>query len=572
MIKKLKIFAIAMLATGATVASTRAATTYISTNVLQPVTVTLTVYGEKAGSQSSIGTGAAASFKTANIVAAVEAGLGGKNSQGNAFGAKASLDLLTYETVSIPAITNAATTNVVTNTSVLVTNATVVTNVVSTPSVLTLNTNTVAHLASTTNVGVETNALTGTGTTNTSTTGLSNFVAAVTNNVLLGNTNGDFVTVTATNGTTNLTVNTVSALNGPTNTTYATNSFTFDANQTVLIGTNAAIAVETNANEVGTTATNLAVDASSVLVETNGVAVTNLVIGTNTYTISTNSVVSTNGSTNTLVVTVGTNTVTLTNSVVVGTNAAVVVTTNTAYIVSASGTNTIVGTNEQGGFTNVDTLTTTFTVSADVTNFTTNTTINTNVAFGVTNVIVTTNETIGTNLAIVTETSSFTTVTNVGTNLSTNFLVTITTNAASTNAATNIVGGPATLVIAEVVGTGAAATPVYTPVPAAILTITNAAGASDVVADTATVTTDWTIKKLILTTTNTPVTLTLQGLVHSTKDNFAVASALTAAERGKIAVTNEAWTDVTGYGTNGTTPIVVGGTVTVGTPAASKVP
>jgi hypothetical protein len=583
MIKKLKIFAFAMLATGATVANTKASTSYESTNVLQSVTTTLTVYGQKTGSQTTLGTGAAASYKTANLVAAVEAGLGGTNIQGNHFGTKATLDLLTYETVSIPATTNPAVTNVLTNTSVLVTNSTVVTNITSSPSTLVLNTNTVALLATTTNVGVGTNALSGSGAITSSAGGVSNFVTSVTNNVTLGDTFGNYVTVTATNGTTNLTLNTVNGLTGPTNVSYATNSFTYDANQTAIIGTNTPVPVETNAvytNVSGGQPTNVAIDASSLVVFTNGVPIVTNVIGTNTYTIATNSVVSTNGTTNTLVVTVGTNVTTVTNSVMVGTNAPTVVSTNTVDIVSASDTNVVVGTNELGASTNTDSLTTTFTVVTNVATFTTNTTFVTNTGVS-TNEIVTTNETIATNLAIVTETAAYTASTNVSTNLSTNFLITTNVTGPITNAATNIIGGAASVVIAEVVGTGASATPVYTPVPPAILSITNMATPNDIISDTATVTSDWTIKRLFLnTTTNAvtnvtvaaPVMLTLQGLVHSTRDNVTVASALTAAERSKISVTNEAWTDVTGYGTNNGVPIVVGGTVTVGSPVLSKVP
>ena len=587
-INKLKTFAFAMMAAGATVTVANAATDYSSTNVLQPVTAALTVYEEATGSQSSVATGAAAKITTANLISAVEAGLGGKNILGNDFGAKATLDVLTYETAATTATTNPAVTNVITNTAVLVTNETIVTNLVSSPVTLPLNTNTVELVSATTNLGFGTNILGTNGVSTNSIAGTNGGVVLATNDVTLGNTSGDYVTITGTNGSTNLIVNTVNPLTGPTTNTYATNSFTYDANQTAIIGTNTPIPVETNSSEVGYTGTpgvtngtttNVAIDASSLVIETNGVALTNFVIGTNTYTVSTNSVVSTNGSTNTLVVTVGTNTVTLTNSTVSGTNAPVVVATNTVEIVSADSTNIVVGTNEAGGFTNADTLTTVFTVVSDVTNVVTNTTFTTNLN-GTTNVITVTNQTISTNLEIVTETASYSTATNIVTNFTTNFLVTTNITPATTNAATNIVGGPGSLVIAEVVGTGASATPVYTPVPAAILSITNPATTNDILADTKTVISDWTIKQLILnTTTNattnavtTPITLTLQGLVHSTRDNFSVASALTVAEHGKITVTNEAWTDVTGYGIAGTTPLVVGGTVTVGTPVASKVP
>src|SRR5271157_1506145 len=89
MIKTLKIFAIAILATGATVASTRAAAAKpAGTNVLQSVTTALTVYGEKTGVAS-------AQFKTADLLTAVT------NALTNKFSKKATLGIAT-----VPAATN----------------------------------------------------------------------------------------------------------------------------------------------------------------------------------------------------------------------------------------------------------------------------------------------------------------------------------------------------------------------------------------------------------------------------------------------------------------------------------
>jgi hypothetical protein len=539
-IKKLKILAAAMLVTGATVADTRAVTD-VATNVLQPVTVTLTVYAEKTGSQSSIGTGAAASFKTANVIAAVENALGGKNVLTNAFSPKATLDLLTYETITIP-----GSTNTVTNTSILITNETVLTNSGGLVT-LALSTNIEPLSSVTTNIGTYTNSTGATGTTNFE-GGATNGVSSTNDNtVTIGILGGNQVTISATNGVTNVIILT----QGPDGATSVTNTnsptIVLDANAVAIEGTN--VPVTTNLEYDLTPA---AIYTNDVTLTTNGGGSVVITVGTNTVAITTNTVTIPGVSTNSF-----------------GTN--VVVTIGSDVVVS-NGVGAGFGTNS----TLDSTLAAAFTVSTNI-SFTTNTVLSSNVVSGVTNVVFATNETIATNLAIVTSTSVYTTNEVVTTNFTTNFGSTLVTNAA-----TNIVGGPATLVIAEVSGTGAAATPVYTPIPTNILTITNEVTTNDIIADTATVTSGWTVQKLILnTTTNSvgtnvvglvPVSLQVQGLVHSTKVNFAVASALTAAERGKIAVTNEAWTDVSGYGTNAGVPFIVGGTIAVGSPTASKVP
>lgn len=85
MINKFKTAAFAMLAAGATVTSSMAKTiTYSDTNALQTVTVKLTVYADKTGT-NTLATGAAASFTTANLLTIVTNALGGSNSLGEAF-------------------------------------------------------------------------------------------------------------------------------------------------------------------------------------------------------------------------------------------------------------------------------------------------------------------------------------------------------------------------------------------------------------------------------------------------------------------------------------------------------
>jgi hypothetical protein len=463
MINKLKIFAIAMLATGATVANVKAVT-----NVLQSVSVALTVYEQNGPGLIKSGV----SFTTKNMLAAVTNGLG----TNGVFDKKATLDLLTTSTeVQIGTIS-------VTNTNAIVT----LTNTLS------LSSNVVTISAVTNSVG---------------NSGITNGTAAVTN-LIIGVTNGgDYVIISATN--TNVSVVTVGGL-GPTTNFYATNSVTVDANQTAVIGTNAPVPVETN-TVVGTVT--VPIDTNTVTIVTNGVSTNSYLIGTNTVTFTTNTV------------TIGTNTYSYA--------------TNTVVTI---GTNTIGGTNDIGfGTTNTfsSSLTSTFTLTS-TTNFTTNVISATS---GVTNTIITTNVTV------------VTTTTDLSTNIGT-----VVTN---TPIFTNIEASE--LVVAD--GTN------NTVVPTNIVYISEL-GTNDIVANsprTGLETSDYSVKRLLLvstglfTNTTDNVTLKLQGLVHQ------VVQVVVVDKTNKPSVTNENWTDVSGYGTNNGTPIVVGGTITIGSPTLQKI-
>jgi len=454
MIKTLKTFAVAMLATGATVTAANAAkTTYSATNVLQTVGVTLTVYEQKPVSTPTVATG---SFKTKDLITAVESALGTNGT----FDKKAELAILTSNLV-----TEVGTTNVTTN---------VVTSV---PNTLVVSSN--VYLIAGTNGQVT--------------------------NLVIGDTNigsSIYVTITAANGSTNNVVVTTAGINGPVNTTNSATNLTLDANQTLAIGTNAAFSIETNL-ALGAAAEG--VDPGVVAILTNGVVITNLAIGTNSVTFTLTNV------------TIGTGTNEIvsfpTNAVVEITNANPP-TTNVIY--GGSPTNAVGFATDSSFQTS---LTTRFAVAA--TNGLTNVTVLTTTTDLVTNTV---------------------TVTNV--------VPVYTTNESSE------------LVIAD--GT------VNTPIPTNILYVAEI-GTNDIVGETSKTETDWSIKKMELNTiavfTNATdiVTLKVQGLVHSTFDDFAVG-------KSKVAVTNEAWTDVSGIGTNNGTPIVVGGTITVGSPTEQKIP
>jgi hypothetical protein len=627
MIKKLKTFAIAMLATGATVTATHAAAiVYASTNLFQPLGVTLSVYEQKAIGAASgtstvdtIVTGAAASFKTANLLTAVT------NTLGVGFSKKALLGYITLETNTIvsetvnsnsPILgTNAINTG--TNTIGLSTNIVplvtttsnigVVTNVFTTTNTFTVITNALGGDGSITNPGVPatnitfiTNGFTS-GSLTTNAEG-----APVTNTLAIGDSGSNTITISiGTNATSNLVTNIVVTTATTTNTFTNLSQVSLNGD-TAVVGTNT-LSVETNTSLVSALATNaVGIDTNAVTIETNGVAYTNLVIGTNAVVISTTNVVGTNGVTNVAVkVGVGTTEVTISTNVLSTTNSA----SNTVTFVTALGTNAgttnsftntvpytnlvLVGSevvvsngttlNFGTNSTLTDSLTTTVTVLGGstttnaatnfagvstnfvaTTNFTTNAGVSTNEIIStneivVTNQVFTTNLVVATNAAIATSTTDFSETNVVVTN---GFNLIFSTNAAPP--------GPAELVVQDAIGAGATASFSYTSVPASILAISNSPSTNDLLVATIKSTTtnsaDWSIKTLTLHATN--VTLTLQGLVHSTLDYAAVASAGLTGK--KIAVTNEAWTDVTGYGTVTNAPVVVAGTVTVGTPTAEK--
>jgi len=304
MIKTLKTIALAMLATGATVTAANAkatAITYGATNVLQPVTCSLTVYEQKAGATTpAIASGI--SFSTKNLIVAVS----------NALGTNATLDKHA-ELAILTTNGQIGTTNVVTNVPGSV------------PNTVVVSSNTL---------------LLGSGAGS---------------NLVIGNPNGDYyVTITATNGTTNVLVTTV-GINGPVVTTESASNLTLYADQTIAIGTNTAQPIETNLALGGVSQP---VDTSALTVISNGTTVATDVLGTNTFSVSTN------GS-GVIAVTIGTNTTdytnsaTVTNVVLLGTN--VVVTNGTAPGLgySSSFTNSLTTTFEVNSTSNVTVLTTT---------------------------------------------------------------------------------------------------------------------------------------------------------------------------------------------------------------------
>jgi len=301
MIKTLKTIALAMLATGATVSAANAkatAITYGATNVLQPVTISLTVYEQKAGATTpAIASGI--SFSTKNLIAAVS----------NALGTNATLDKHA-ELAILTTNGQIGTTNVVTNVPGSV------------PNTLVVSSNTLTLGAGT--------------------------------NLTIGNTSGEYyVTLVSTNGTNNVLV-TTPGLNGPVVTTNSATNLTLDANQTIAIGSNT-VTVETNLALGGV---GQPVDTSALTVISNGTTVATDVLGTNTFSVSTNGsgVIAVTIGTNT---TDYTNSATVTNVVLLGTN--VVVTNGTAPGLgySSSFTNSLTTTFEVNSTSNITVLTTT---------------------------------------------------------------------------------------------------------------------------------------------------------------------------------------------------------------------
>jgi hypothetical protein len=454
MINKLKTLAIAMMTAGATVATTYAAALTNNGDVLQPVTVTLTVYGETP-----------ATFKTATLLTAVT------NALTNKFSKKATLDLATE--VSIVATTNIAS---------LVTNF--VTNTANLPVTLTLSPNTLPGAAVSNGVAIG---------------GVSNIV--------IGNPLGDNVTIG-----TNITVVTVGDF-GPVTNTYALTNVSITDN-TVTVGTNPPVTVEDGTQTYAGSATNVDTNTITIAAFTNGVAdpansITNL-LSTNGISVSS----TTNGVTTVTIGGVSYTNGTGTNfEVLLGTN--VVVSTNGAPGLGTSPTNTL---------TTLATTTISTVVSNNAgTNYYTN--------------IVTT------------------TITDLSTTNTTN-ISSITTNLLS------ITNTSSELVIADG-GTN-------TTIPSAILSVSEVLDVS-----ISKPVGNYAIEHLVLdTTTNalgtngpavaSPWYIKLQGLVKNT------TASVTISKTDKVAVTNEAWSDVSGYGTNGTTPIVLGGTISVASPSAEK--
>jgi hypothetical protein len=580
MIKTLKTIALAMLATGATVtAANAAAITYASTNLFQPLTVTLSVYQQKSitAEGDSLAGGVSASFKTANLLTAVTNTLGVGVAKGSILG------YVTYETNGV----------INTNSPILSSNlVNAATNAVTVgTSILPLISST-TNLVSITNTVVATNSSGLTGSTNGSTTNVVTVTnlgtTIVTNGLAIGDSGSNTITLTNIGGTNAVIV----AIGTNVTTNFSITNISLNGD-TAVVGSNS-IVVETNTALGGAA---IGIDTNSVTIETNGVVFTNLTIGTNTVTISITNAPGTNTATDRIVsVSVSTTNVTIATNAVTATNG--VTTNNVVLTVSVSGvpvsTNTGASTNALTNLVLIgsDVIVSNGTTAGFGTNPVYSTSLDNTLTFGTSsNLVSTTNSTVTfgstTNMAGVT--NSFTTNTTVTTTnlvIATNVDVAITTTSYTTtnvlvtngfNTTNEVAAGPAELAIQEPTGKGATASFEYISVPAAILAISNVPANIDIVNSTIRSTTtnesDYSIKTMTLNATN--VSFKLQGLVHSTLDSVTVASATALGK--KVAVTNEAWTDITGYGTNVTTEtatnlggIVLSGTAAVGTPSAEK--
>jgi hypothetical protein len=386
-------------------------------------------------------------------------------------------------------------------------------------------------------------------------------------------------------------------------------------NISVLVGGDTIYTTGTNASGLGTTnsltsslSTAFTVGAANTTTTNIGLATTtNIVAATNTVGVSTNSVTNASLVSITNFVSVSTNLVTNTTFIastnfvlfsttitVTNTNMALVI--YTTNIVPGTSTNQFITTNfvvttnqvvvsNQVITTNALVVTNQVLVTNQViatnaltsTNvITTNNAIITTNSIASTNQLTTNNVVVATNISIISEVGDYvaTSVTNTNNVVATNFPVVV---PGSTN-----IGGSSIVVVAETTGAGASLSNIYTAVPPSLLSIAKVPNTNgiDIVGQTSTATTtnenDYEIKSFVLnasiTTTNSTNVLgafTLQGLVHNTLDYVAVASATTDK---KIAVTNETWTDVSGYGTNGTIPVVLGGTISIASPATVKQP
>jgi hypothetical protein len=584
MIKTLKTLAIAMLAAGATAPSIQAAVTIQSTNLFQPLTVALKVYQQKAITDTSatIQTGAAASFNTANLTAAVTTTLV-TNAAGTAFGKTAAVGFVTIGTNSVLESN--------TNAPILVTNTVNVPETVDLSSklvpltIVTNYTTTSNVVYQITNIYDTNGSITNSDPADTNTYFVTNGSGtnSLTNALAFGVGESNTITITVTNGTTNVTVVT------PT----STNTYT-NLSDISLSGTNATVGTNEYGVGVGGSLENSSstnsvfVFSGHLVIETNGGTNVSLFIGTNSFSISTNVVSGTNVdvivslgqaayviSTNSVGDTNGTTNVTTIVEIDNGTNA---VSTNTYsttnaltnlvfigdYVIVSNGVTSGFGTNQ----TLTDSLTTGVTVTETSTNTVTTSEVTnsvTNVVLGVTNVVINVTETLTSN-AIVTDDAV----------LTPSVVAYTTTNVLGTNGYGSSYfpapSGPAQLVVKEQTGTGANLTYIYTPIPPTLLSISNTPSTNNLIVatykSTSTNEQNYSIKTLTLSATN--VSFTLQGLVHSTLAYVSLPDATLTGK--KTAVTNEAWADISGYGTNGVAPIVLSGAATVGAPAQEKQP
>jgi hypothetical protein len=327
--------------------------------------------------------------------------------------------------------------------------------------------------------------------------------------VSFGVTNGNQLEITGTNVTL-----VIQGADGPTtitNINLISNAITIDANGSVTVGSTTNLSVEP------VTTNDPSFDTNGVTIGTNGVGTNSYAIGTNTVTI------------------VGTNVVIGNTTNSFGTNAVV-----------SFGTNVLVGTNDvpTAGYGTNASFSTTL-VSAIATNFalTTNSSVLVAGAHGETNTVVTTN------LLVVTETTDYTNLVSVSGYI------------------TNVVtAGGSALVIADK-GTNFL-------IPPAILSFTNEPSTNDIIATATHSTNGYSIKSMILNYTNASgsnlLYIKVQGLVKSTTDTLVLKVDKVSAP---VQVTAETWTDVSGYGyTTNTDPIILGGTIGIGAPAAQTGP
>jgi hypothetical protein len=347
--------------------------------------------------------------------------------------------------------------------------------------------------------------------------------------------------VSTTNVVTNVPTTVPNTLSLTTNTVLLTNN----------VGQTNTITIGNPAGDTVTIGSNITVVTAGPLgPTTNTYALTNVTVSDNTVTVGTNAAITVqDSSVSGAITSVDTNTistVTYTNGVPTATNSLGVLGTNAISIATATnGVTTVV----IGGVTNSYT-------NAGGTNI--------GIDFG-TNIIVGATNAPGlgaTNALSTIATTTFSNAAPGGTNTVT-YISTITDNSTGSVLVTNVVPVFGTNLSSEL---AIADSGINTPIPSSVLSIT-AVTTNSVSSSTKTSTTSYSVKSLTLNATNSPaLTLKLQGLVKS-----ATAS-VTLAKDNVVSVTNETWADVSGYGTNGTSPIVGGGTITISAPVKQLVP
>lgn len=343
-------------------------------------------------------------------------------------------------------------------------------------------------------------------------------------------------------GTTNVVTNIVTTV--PNTITLSSNTLPV-SNTSLTIGNPAGNNVTISSNNI------TVVTAGPLGPTTNTYALTNVTISDNSVTIGTNAPVTVEDSAvSGAAASVDTNTlsaVTYTNGVPTATNSLGQLGTNGISIsTSTNGVTTLV----VGGVTNSYT-------NAGGTNI--------GIDFG-TNVIVGASNAPGLGSTNTLSTIATTAITSSGAGL-TNTLTYVTT---ITDETTNLVAVTNTV---PVYGTNSSSefaiadNGVNTAIPTNILAVTPKS-TNDLVTTVKTSTTGYNVQGLLLTATNSSayLTLKLQGLVKS------ASATVTLAKNNVVTITNETWSDVSGYGTNGTSAIVGGGTVSIGPGTKQLVP